>query len=63
MIEECVPKKTSRIRSMADEVFVELNAMENGWNENDIDRVQSDLLPRIYDLLNLLAMAEHFGVE
>jgi hypothetical protein len=47
-----------RCRTMADEVWTELESIGTGWNDDDIDRVQSSLLPRLYDLLNLLAIAD-----
>jgi hypothetical protein len=46
-----------RCREMADEVLGELEGIGTGWNEDDIDRVQGSLLPRVYDLLHLLAIA------
>lgn len=46
-----------RCREMADEVLGELEGIGTGWNEDDIDRIQGTLLPRVYDLLHLLAIA------
>ena len=48
--------KYNRAREMADEVMAELEACSNGWNDEDVDRIQGTLLPRVYDCLNLLAM-------
>ena len=48
----------NRARVMADEVMTELQATESAWDDDDIDRIQSSLLPRVYDCLNLLAAAQ-----
>lgn len=50
-----------RCRTMADEVLSELDSIGIGWDDDDIERIQTSLLPRVYDLLNLLAIAD--GVE
>lgn len=52
-----------RCRTMADEVLTELESIGTGWNEDDIERIQSSLLPRIYDLLNLLAATVAKGAD
>ena len=49
--------KYNRAREMADEVMAELDAADHGWNEDDIARIQGTLLPRVYDCLNLIAIA------
>jgi hypothetical protein len=53
----------NRAREMAEEVMNELHLSEHGWNEDDVDRIQSTLLPRVYDCLNLLAMAAPQAVD
>lgn len=60
-VEGATPKY-NRAREMADEVMAELEAADHVWNEEDIDRVQGVLLPRVYDCLNLLAIAKE-GAE
>jgi hypothetical protein len=53
----------NRAREMAEEVMNELRLSEHGWNEDDVERIQSTLLPRVYDCLNLLAMAAPQAVD
>ncbi|MFZ3119192.1 MAG: hypothetical protein WA159_12815 [Variovorax sp.] len=48
---------SQRAREMADEVHAELDATDDAWTQEDIERVQGTLLPRVYDCLNLLAIA------
>lgn len=49
--------KYNRAREMADEVMAELEATAHAWTDEDVDRIQGTLLPRVYDCLNLLAIA------